>query len=226
MYVFGNKPRSLFTLSLGLLMVSGLGACTKANDVATQAGGQTDKEFKKTELRSTWKSNCSQVNVLANWFGIPSQKIEYDFGASHTATTLLFREENCQTALVKIVEIGNYSLGDRVNENTYNLDVHFDTVAIMPMNDDGMTVLNAIHACGFADWKVGQSKEVTEASSASPVISRCWVKTPRNVYDLVLLTGDQLKIGVVKEGRDKSSPESRPNEIDQSRTFTKLILAE
>jgi len=210
-----------FLLQVSLPLLVAICGCSKANDAATTLGGQTDKDVKTLELKSTWKTPCEKASTLLEVFGIPSQSIVFDFGSSHSSTTKLFREDNCQTPVISIVENGNFSVGDKVTDNVYNLNEHYNSVAVTPVNDDGMNALNTIQACGFTDWKTGQAKDVTAQSSTTPVISRCWIKTPRDVFDIVMITGEQIKLGLVKDGKDKTTPEKRPTEIDQSAVLTK-----
>jgi hypothetical protein len=216
-----NKLIIKNSLRVGLPLLLALGACTKTNDAATHIGGQTDKEVKTLELKSAWKTPCTKANTLFEMFGIPSQSIVLDFGASHSSTTTLFREDNCQVPAITIAENGNFTVGDKVADNVYDLNEHYDSVAITPVNDDGMNALNTAHACGFTDWKTGQARDVTAQSSTTPVISRCWIKTPRDIFDIVMITGDQIKLGLEKDGKDKTSPDKRPSEIDQSAVLSK-----
>jgi len=198
-----------------------LSGCQKANDVATQIGGPTDKEVKTLELHSLWKTPCVKAGLLLEVFGFPAQKTEMDFGASHSSTTILYREDNCQNAAIRIIENGAYSLGNKVADNVYELNEHYDSVAITPLNADGVNALNTIRACGFTDWNSGVGKDVTAQSSTTPALARCWMKTPRDVFDIVMVTGNVIKFGLEKNGLDKSAPQKRPTEVDQSSVFAK-----
>jgi hypothetical protein len=198
-----------------------LSACAKTNDVANSIGGNTDKQVKELAIRAKWITNCNKAVSLADIFGLHSQVEKYDIGASLSKSTTLFREDNCAQPAVTIVENGNYDLGDKKADNVYALDERYDSVSITPVNDDGAKALNAIAACGFTDWTVGKLKDVTANSSDVPLAARCWTKTPRQVFELAQITGDQLKFGLEKDGHDKSDASKRPTEIDQASVLTK-----
>jgi hypothetical protein len=202
-----------------LTLIAGLGfaACAKEADKAAAA---VDQKAKTLEINSKWISNCKNVTLDA--FGIGSETEDFDFGASLSKTTLLFQENNCVTATVRITENGSYVVGNKlVNSDAYELNQHFDSVAIMPMNDAGVTQLNLIQACGINDWAVGVQRDVTAKSSDSPVIDRCWAKTPRDLYDIALISTDKLTFGLEKDGKDRTAAEKRPTEIDGGVVFTK-----
>jgi hypothetical protein len=213
------KFNSSVLAALGaLVMVS---ACAKTNEVANSIGGQTDKQVKELAIRAKWATSCNKAASLADLFHFPSQVEKYDMGASLQKTTTLFHEDNCAQPAITIVENGSYNLGDKAADNVYALNEKFDSVAITPVNDEGMKALNSIAACGFTDWTVGKSKDVTANSSDTPVITRCWVKTPRQIFDLASITGDKLTLGLVKDGRDKTDASKRPTEIDQAMVLSK-----
>ncbi len=203
------------------LCAAALGACKNTNDAATAVGGQTDKQVKTLMLQQKWVSACNKTGTLLSIFQIPSQTEKYDMGSSLQHTTTLSNDANCATPLITITENGSYQVGDKVSDNVYALTLTYQSVAIMPVSPDGAQKLNDIKACGFADWAAGASKDVTAQSSADYVVARCWIKTPRVIYDISEIDGDHIKFGLVQNGQDKSSVDKRPAAVDQSVVYSK-----
>lgn len=185
-------------------------ACNKADDVANQV----DEKVTELNVNDQWAAACG--NVPLDIFGLSSQIEEYDIGASISRTTTLFHEDNCATPVIRVTENGSYEVGDKVPGDSYVFNVQYNSVSITPVNEDGKNILNTVQACGINDWAVGQTRDVTTASSDDPVLARCWTKTPRQIFDIVQVSGDQLKFGLVKDGKDKTSQEKRPTETDQT----------
>src|SRR5262249_43826448 len=146
------------------------------------------KPVKSLELKSKWTSSCVESQRDAGNFGLMAKIEAYEFSAGLMKTTVLFHETSCQAGLVQINELGRYELGVKVADNTYALNEYFDSVSVTPLTEDGAKALNSIIACGFTDWKESVPKIVTQQSSNNPIAARCWQQTPRNVYDLVLIS--------------------------------------
>ena len=213
--------RSLRVILGVSLCMATMSACKNTNDAATPIGGETDKQVKTLMLQQKWVSPCNKTGTLLTIFQIPSQTEKYDMGSSLQHTTTLSNDANCATPLITITENGSYKVGDKVSDNVYALTLTYDSVAIMPMTPDGAQKLNDIKACGFGDWAAGASKDVTAQSSADFVTARCWIKTPRVIYDISEIDGDHIKFGLIQNGQDKSSVDKRPTAIDQSVVFSK-----
>ncbi len=187
--------------------------CGKDSEVAKNV----EREVRTAQIDDQWSAGCQKSDI----FGLTSEVVEFDKGASFSKTTTLYSSDNCGTPEVRVVENGSADLGREVSDNTFEFNQSFDSVAITPVNEAGQKALNLVAACGFTDWQVGIEKNVTAESSNSPVLARCWTKTPRKVYDVVQVDGDQLRFGLEEDGKDKSAPAKRPTNIDQTITYSR-----
>ena len=195
----------------------GLSACgDKAKEVADQIQGKADA----LSMNDQWGSACG--NTRLDVFDISSQTELYDFGASLSKTTTFYREDNCAVPVLQVVETGSYTRGSEVSTGVYPLDMTFNRVTITPLNQDGVDTLKTFNACKRSDWAVGKAIDVTGATSDTPMSPtvRCWQK-PHTYYDLVEVTANELRFGLVKEGTTTLSPENRPTEIDKGQVWTR-----
>ncbi len=213
MLTMKNSKNLVLGLSLGA-MVAGVG-CGKA---AEDAAKSIDEKVTELRLNDQWGSSCQ--NSILDIFGLSSQTELYDLGASLTKTTTYYREDNCAQPVVSVVENGSYNLGAAQANGGYALDGRIDSTYIVAVNADGQKTLNDLQACGINDWQVGVPRDVTAKTSDNP-LERCWTKAPRNFYDIVQVSGDQLKFGLNKDGKNKTTPENRPLELDQEKIYNR-----
>ncbi len=186
---------------------------------AKKAADAINKQGDALALNDRWATACA--NVSLDIFNISSSVEEVEFGAAVERKTTLFKEDNCQTPIVSIVEYGSYKIGAQTpaGSRTYELDMRFDSVTITPVNQDGVNALNTVNACGVNDWAIGQARDVTAKTSDNPVLARCWVTTPRNQFNIVNVENDQLKMGVSTTDKDASTLGKRPTELDLEKPF-------
>ena len=207
-----TRALTTFGALAAVAMVSG---CGKDSD----AGRAVDRGVKEYDLKHTWTNTCAKT-ALGLDILFPSQVEQYDIGASLQKVTTMFSEDNCTTPTISFVENGAFSLNDKVTDDTYKLNLDYQSIGVTPLNDAGRDKLNAIKFCGFGDWTTGQLKTVT-AQSSDNVLDRCWTKTPRTVFDIAQISSDKLFFGLTDGGKDKTSETTRPVAVDPKVTFTK-----
>lgn len=214
--MFVSNRSSLLIASMLALAVSGCGDNAKDKVEEIKRGAQ--EKAQELRLNDAWASRCG--NVSLDLLGLSSRTESYDFGANLQRSQTFFAEDNCVTPVIRVDENGSYDLGQKLANGAYPLDLQIQTVAITPLAQNGADLLNAAQFCGVNDWAVGQARNVT-SSTGDFVLNKCWTKTPRALSDLALVDGDQLLLGLVSEGADKSAPEKRPTQLDRSNPFAR-----
>ena len=179
---------------------------------------EVDETVGELSLRDTWEKGCHDTGL--DVFGLDSKIIHYEFGGELTKTTTLYAEDNCTNPLVEIKETGSYDVGDQVRADVFNIDLTFDKVVVTPLNEAGKDALNTADACDINDWAVGTGRDVTAQTSNSPV-ARCWLKTPRTLFDIMQNKDDRLMFGAESAGHDKTSVETRPVELETDVVFNR-----
>ena len=201
-----------------LMAVTALTACQKD---AQNVVDNVQRGVTELQLNHKWTTNCENANAAVFSFNLTSETEQYDIGSSLSKTTTFFASSGCTSGLVQIIENGNSHIGTQLSGNMSTFNIDFQSVSITPMTDTGRDTLNGISACGISNWVTGQSRDVTTATSSSPAADRCWILTPRTVFDLVQVTDAQLKFGLNENGLDKSTDQKRPVRIDDSKPLTK-----
>lgn len=207
------KLAALAPVAAGLFLFNV--GCGKDGQNIRNEVAETTAEVK---INDQWVSQCK--NVAFDLFNVSSRTERYDIGASLSLESTFYAEDNCVTPVMTVKEVGTYTLGDRITDDTFNFDKNYASASITPLNEQGRDLLNTVVACGINDWQVGVARDVTAATSDNP-LDRCWIKTPRNVYDIANVTGDELHFGRATDDLDKSSPEKRPIEADVETKLTR-----
>jgi hypothetical protein len=204
---------ALTALALTVAFTTG---CAKTAD---EVRDDIDREAQQLSVNDMWLAPCE--NAKLDWIGVSSKVERYEFGASLTKWTILFEEDSCSTPSIEIAETGDYNIGNKTATEAYILDLNYRNVSVKALNEAGRDLLNTVQACGINDWAVGQGRDVTHATNDGAVLGRCWTKAPRQLFDIVRVSGDNLQFGYEENGLDKSVPEKRPTRVENSVVFVR-----
>ena len=205
---------SILGLAMAALVFTACGSKSGQHAVDKIQPGVTEQQ-----LNHRWTTVC--VKVDADIFSLGSQTERYDIGSIFSKITSYYAESNCITPLIQVAESGDSQIGAQLSGNMAKINIDYSSVSITALNDTGKDMLNTFQTCGLTDWVVGQSRDMTAATSLNPLANQCWTKTPRTVFDLVQVTGTQLKFGLNANGLDKTTSDRRPNTIDDSKVLNR-----
>lgn len=210
--------RSVSKLLLTALICLGVTACGKSENKDDGVADTIERTVEQFSLNDQWQGACR--NERFDVFGIASSSERYDFGTSVTRVTTLFAADNCAEPAVEVRESGTYTLSDEVSADARALDIRYESAFLKPLTPNAANALNAIYACGNSRWSAGREVDVT-AQTGDPVTSRCWTKTPREVFDVAKISSSSLLLGLQEDPNDKTSPETRPSAVDEGYLFTR-----
>lgn len=204
-----------------------LAACGNGNDANSEAtteptadataGSATEPE-EASPLAALWTGTCRDQHF--DPFEIVSIRERYEFGEGVTKITTLHASPDCGDAVIELRETGTYTTGEPSAERVQSLDIRFESVFAKPLTANARNALNAWRACDAIDWLVGQEKDISNRTG-DPVATRCWIRTPREVFDIVSVSGNTLALGLQDDPIDKTSPDNRPAILDVAHTFTR-----
>jgi hypothetical protein len=206
---------SILGLAMTALMFTACGSRSGQHAVDNTQPGVTEQQ-----LNHRWTTGCENVNT--DVFSLGSQTERYDIGSMFMKVTSYYDESSCTAPLIQVVESGDSQIGTQFPGNVANINIDYSSVSITALNDTGKDTLNTYQACGLTDWVVGQSRDVTAATSTNPQANHCWTKTPRTVFDIVQVIGTQLMFGLNANGLDKTTNDRRPNTIDDGKVLNRL----
>ncbi|MCM2280811.1 MAG: hypothetical protein NDI61_03080 [Bdellovibrionaceae bacterium] len=212
----GSRVRSK-AICLILALSAGLFACAEKDKIKAEPDG-VETEVSEFSLADQWESACRPLRF--DTFGVISAVERYDFSPTMTKTTTLSAAENCTEPVLEVRESGAFFLGGEAHDDARDLNLRLDTVHIKPLTANARNALNALRACDATDWLVAQEKDVT-AKTGNPVETRCWQRTPREVFDIVRRSGEVIYLGSQDDALDKTSNETRPTTLDASNAFAR-----
>lgn len=193
-----------------------VGCSDDSNDSPRSA---VDSRLTQLGLITTWKAPCK--NVVLDLFRLSAQQEALTFTDNDvTRETIYYAQDNCTEPTVKVDEKGNHGNIEKTAENadTYKIDINWKTASVTPASNAGRDLLNTIGFCGITSWVTGETREVTEQTSESPVVDRCWSKVPSDQFDLMAIRDGTLYLGT---GSDKSTSDKRPTSLDTNVPYTK-----
>jgi hypothetical protein len=118
------------------------------------------------------------------------------------------------TPVITVFYKGTYSRGNDIGNETFEINLNYNTVELVARNEDAVKLLNGLNFCGKNDFAIGVNANLTNSSAEAlcPLDD-----TPTVVYDIYKVEGDRVFFG---KG-DKTSAEKRPKELDRDAPFIK-----
>ncbi|MES2855808.1 MAG: hypothetical protein V4692_08090 [Bdellovibrionota bacterium] len=194
-------------LSLGILLFS-VSACSPSGNSGSDGPARTTSS---SELDGRWQSNC----VDAVLFGNSQRKELVVEGSAMTRVIRVSTAGNCGDSAAEIRETTQISIGREVSDGLNEFDITVTAMSIKPMSQMGASILNSgVGFCGFKDWKVGMTKDITSAAGSGV----CYPSLPAAFFDLYTVEGESLYFG---EGEAAKEAAIRPTSIDRSERYTK-----
>lgn len=167
-------------------------------------------------ITGTWKSNCIP---LPKRHSIISTLTFSDTNV--TATTQLFADSACATPNLVIVFEGNYQIGQLFGPGR-EFDFTPSAVTFTLLNPDVVQYYNANSGCGFSDWKLNETRNVS--GKLCPSVQMPTVGLPG--YDIMSIDRGSLRFGVFPQGALPSRPEERPRVLSPSIEYKNLAIPE
>ncbi len=216
-----------FHLIFALVACLTLAACGKGSGATSEAAAEPTSDTTRgsaaepeeaSPLAALWTGTCRDQRF--DPFEIVSILERYEFGETVTKITTLHASPDCVDAVIELRETGIYTAGEPSAEGVRSLDIRFESVFAKPLTANARNALNAWRACDAIDWLVGQERDISNRTG-DPIATRCWIRTPREVFDIANVSGNTLVLGLQDDPIDKTSPENRPVILDVSHTFTR-----
>lgn len=189
-----------------LFFVVSISACTKS-EVELPSGGSLEG--------GTWSTGCLAA-------GSASQIRTSSFSSgTYNHSINLYSGTTCSIAAAVLSEDGSYTVSGS------NLDKTLSQLTITLQSASAVTDYNTASMCGFNDWAIGVTKDVTGLSCAGEAIPSAG-QVYYDLYDIENMDipelgtqiGD-LKFGYFDAAHDGTTPEKRPTSMDGNYVFRK-----
>jgi hypothetical protein len=158
-----------------------------------------------TSLEGPWKQPCANLTVREEAFQ----------GPSVTLLEQYFQNATCTQPFLSFENRGHYAL-----PAVGQMDFTFEHVFLTPQADAIVNDLNSRQVCGFTDWALNKTVEITGLRCA--LFAQGQVQQiPKagdqrfGIYQVEeKKEGDLLYFGRLTHEQDALSPEKRPQELD------------
>lgn len=169
-----------------------------------------DTLIRKYDINERWQALCQAGGL----FGIARQSSLELSANDFTKTTLFSNRSDCSSADIRVIEKGDFILGNRLQEGVSQINFYYSRVSTQALTPAGVDFLNSLKFCGKRDWTAGEAVDVVIESGTM----NCWNRTPRAVYDIYSIEGVQLYFG---RGEDAAKLEiaQRPQELNRKDYF-------
>jgi hypothetical protein len=202
------KLRLEYTVALVGSLVAFAG-CGNAKDAADSIASG----IANADLNHTWvRDHCSSSKIIGK-----SYRVQFEYkGNEVKRTEQYFSSADCNELAGTVVYSGLYERKPGATKELAQLDSHFTTVSITPLNEAGKNLLNSTSFCGDGTWELNQAKDMTACTTRalSPL-----TKLPQSSYDIVTIEGVNLYMG---EGAKKEDPAKRPSKLDREISYRKM----
>lgn len=145
---------------------------------------------------------------------------------SYTHVTTHYSDSSCLQKALDLGETGTYTIGGQVpNASRYELDRTLTSLTITPQNSTAVTNYNTSSLCGFSDWAIGVTKNVTGLNCGGDYLPAAGLK----YYDVFIIwpysvpatpgypgtgiTAGTLNFGYTDSTNDGSTPAKRPTSL-------------
>jgi hypothetical protein len=205
--------KNLGKLSLGVIISSLLFiSCEKEDAVLAQAA--VTNMARAPRLMGKWESECKDSKIVSK-----SMKEFYKFSGSTLAQqTEYYSNGNCENPAVQVQYDGNVKVDEKnpAVEDAHNLTFNYKTVAVKPLNEEGVKLLKMVNFCGKQDWKVNEKQVLTGQSTnlLCPV-----AKVPQTYYEVAKIDHKDLFLGAHEAGGWFESAGQRPSALDWHAPF-------
>jgi len=201
---------------IGLILIFCIVACTKP-EIITDESSASDIEG------GTWLSGCG---YSGSYYEIRSSGLS---GGQFTQSATAFGASGCASPIIKMDITGTYVLGGRLSETSgsFKIDYTLATFSLTPMDATVVTSYNTGSFCGFNDWALGVSKDVTGLTCNSSSIPSAGDMS----YDIFQIyttsipsagiVEGELNFGYYDASHDGTSDAQRPTSLDGTFNYSR-----
>ncbi|HYX37847.1 MAG TPA: hypothetical protein VE954_32490 [Oligoflexus sp.] len=159
-------------------------------------------------LHGVWKNECIQTpeGSLLSTLELAQDKL--------LLAKRSFSDAICQSlALVETYQ-GEVKQGPLANHSTgtYPLDMTLSSLTIEIATQELADNFNQAQICGNSDWAAKKPQVFTDSCLG--------LVKGETTYTIASLSGNQLKLGLLTDSHDGSSPERRPIDLDDGHVLT------
>ncbi|MGE0616801.1 MAG: hypothetical protein AB7P04_14310 [Bacteriovoracia bacterium] len=156
-------------------------------------------------VMGTWEGKCHDSDLL----DLSMQEFLMFEGADTQLVQRFYSEDDCREPAVIVRYKGSFVVREDVAETPggKQVDFEYNTVTVTALNEAGRKTLDNTDFCGHEEWMVNTEVDLTVNSTRDLCLL---YDTPHAKYDIFLVNGDELKMGLKEGERDKSTPGLRP----------------
>lgn len=154
-------------------------------------------------LDGKWKQECR----------IGTERLETFTSNRAILSEKAFEDSLCSSPSIEIISSGSFTLGNAVlvPHDAREIDFLFDKVSAVLYSQVAVEKFNSSSMCGFTDWKIGQSKEITGLFCAFYTGNPTPIpKSGEARYGVFRLIGNRLFFGKLSQEYDSRTPDKRP----------------
>jgi len=194
-----KKPLVASIIVLGLGSLAACGGGSKGTTTAAEGSWANDCE-------SDFTDGTSERNT----FTIAGLKFD--------RINSIYVDTSCETLATERIQRGTFTQGEAIEvpgrPNAYPIDLSWNESLIINYIDEVAENLNAQALCGITNWEANVSFDISDC--AQIVGSDPY---PRLSYDLYLVDGDEMFLGI---GGSSDTPEDRPSAPSSVTALTRL----
>lgn len=161
------------------------------------------------DLVGSWRQSCRFNQEDSDY----EQDLLVVTNGDFTLTQSTFTDSNCTEKEQESALSGTYSLGEDISVtdggNARVLDLNLSLISLALFADEIINSANGAALCGITNWSTGTSFDISNCADVDGT------DTPRQIFDIFRVTGNQLLIG--DEGGD--TPADRPQSLDTDAVF-------
>lgn len=195
------NAKPLLVVPALILGFAGLAACGGG-------GGGT-----KTAAEGTWLADCD-----ADFASGTSEQTSFRVsGLKYDRVNSIYADTSCETLATERIQRGTFTQGDAIEvpgrPNAFPVDLSWNETLIINYIDAVAESLNGRAFCGITNWEANVLFDVSdcvELVGSDPY--------PRLAYDLYLVDGDEMFLGI---GGISDTPEGRPSAASSVNSLTR-----
>lgn len=179
----------------------------------------TTKSLKAIEVNGSWVENCAAYEDESG-----SEQWQINFNNSTYLWVMkTFSDQQCKTLTDIETESGTYTFGRllTIPEGAQEIDFTIKKYEIVFYNQEEINELNSVKWCGYNDWTLGVSRDVT-GKQCSEDEEDIMPNVGEKNYDIVKLDVNSLFFGANDDDHDGTSVDQRPVSLENVPYFKKL----